>query len=74
MPLELRPYLLHILCMQVKTTDGNMRAISSDFGQVQTNQELMNEIEEVKTRAMYMLGFGILLAFSTMALVLKNRG
>jgi hypothetical protein len=60
--------------MQVKTTDGNMRAISSDFGQVQTNQELMSEIEEVKTRAMYMLGFGILLAFSTMALVLKNRG
>jgi len=60
--------------MQVKTTDGNMRTISSDFGQVQTNQELMSEIEEVKTRAMYMLGFGILLAFSTMALVLKNRG
>jgi hypothetical protein len=51
-----------------------MRTISSDFGQVQTNQELMSEIEEVKTRAMYMLGFGILLAFSTMALVLKNRG
>ena len=53
---------------------NNMKGYIEHFGQPVSNQELISEIEEIKTRATSMVGFGLLLAFSTLALVLKSRG
>lgn len=48
-----------------------MQYYNSNFGQ---STQLISEIEEIQTRAKYMIGFGLMLAFATLAIVIKNRG
>lgn len=51
-----------------------MNKFSADFGATPQQNEIQQNIEEVQTIAKRMMFFGLILAFSTLALVLKNRG
>jgi hypothetical protein len=51
-----------------------MNKFSADFGATPQQIEFQQNMEEVQTTAKRMMFFGLLLAFSTLALVLKNRG
>jgi hypothetical protein len=52
---------------------SNMKYHIGNFGQTPSNTQMLSDIEEIQTRAKFMMGFGLLLAFSTAALLLKYR-